>query len=162
MKLFEINYKKLVVLLLPTFLRKESIVAFLRAATAPVSTLHDEFTRNRNDNLFRLRMNGQRCHLRAVLNAKFPEAQNNIHIVEENLEGEWQYAWDEEYDPYNYLLLIAEEGTLFWNLPAIIRDKSGFTVVVPANLEDDNTTATIRSLVNNYKLLSKPYTIRYE
>lgn len=70
----EINYKRLIVLLLPTFLRQATITAFLRAMTIPIEYLYNQFLANRNSNLYRLKMNGQVCYLRRVLNDAFPEA----------------------------------------------------------------------------------------
>ena len=163
MKLFEIDYKRLIVLLLPTFLRKETTVTFLRIMTLPVVSLYNQFTTNRNANLYRLQNNGQVCYLRRLLNDAFPEANGKIQIKDGTATGNWLYAWDKDYDPYNYYLLIADSGTMFWNKDTILEGVSNFTVVVPASFAGKtNDIAKIISLVNEYKLLSKSYNIVYE
>jgi hypothetical protein len=162
MNKFEINYKRLVLLLLPTFLRKELLVAFLRAATSPVVTRYNLFLTNRSNNLYRLRMNGQVCYLRRVLYDAFPEAGGAIRIEDGVTVGWWLYAWDADYDPYSNYLPITDDGTVFCDKSTILEGVSGFTVIVPRALFNANNDAKLRSLLNNYKLLSKSYTIQYE
>jgi hypothetical protein len=161
-KIFEINYKRLVLLLLPTFLRRDVIVAFLRAMTVPVVSLYDLFVNNRKNNLYRLRMNGQVCYLRRLLNDAFPEARGAIQIENSKSLGGWLFAWDKDYDPYLKYLLIAEEGTIFLDKGAILQSVNGFIVSVPRVLHSVNNDAKLRNLLNAYKLLSKSYTIIYE
>jgi hypothetical protein len=161
-KIFEINYKRLVLLLLPTFLRRSMIVAFLHAMTAPVVTLYNSFIAARKNNLYRLRMNGQVCYLRRLLNDAFPSANGAIRIDNSKSVGGWQYAWDRDYDPYMRYLLIADEDTMFWDKSTILENVSGFLVLFPPAIYNTNNDAKLRSLLNNYKLLSKSYTIVYE
>jgi hypothetical protein len=163
--IFAINYRRLALLLLPTFLRRPALLAFLQAAVAPVERNHDWFLRNRKDNLYRLRMNGQVCYLRRVLNDAFPDAGGAIRIEDGVAAGHWLYAYDKDFDPYKKYLLIhdrSEGGTTFWDKSAILEGVSGFTVAVPRALRNANNDAKLRSLLNTYKLLSKSYTIIYE
>ena len=161
-KKFDINFKKLIELLLPTFLRRSVLRAFLNAMAAPILTLHNQFIVNRKNNIYRLKMNGQVCYLRRLLNDAFPDANNAIRIEDGSATGIWRYAWDENYNPYINYLLIEQSGTIFWDKSTILEGVSGFTVVVPAAIYNENNDAKIRSLLNEYKLLSKYYTIIYE
>lgn len=161
-RIFDIDYKRQVLLLLPTFLRKPVLWAFLRAAVAPVERNHDLFLKNRNDNLYKLRMNGQVCYLRRMLNDAFPDANGAIRIEDGNTVGHWLFAYDKDYDPYTNYLPITDEGTIFYDKSTILEGVSGFTVVVPRALFNPNNDAKLRSLLNNYKLLSKSYIINYE
>jgi hypothetical protein len=161
-KIFDINYKRAVLLLLPTFLRREVLVAFLNAMTAPAVTLYNLFAVNRKNNLYRLRMNGQVCYLRRMLNDAFVEAKGAIQIDNSKSIGRWQFAWDKDYDPYMRYLLITDEGTIFQDKSAIFQDVNGFIVSVPRALHNVNNDAKLRSLLNAYKLLGKSYTIIYE
>ena len=162
MKLFQIDYKALVTLLLPTFLRRPVMTAFLRAQVSGVQRVYNRFVKNRNDNLYRLKINGQVCYLRRALNDAFPEAGGQIRIDDGALSGLWRYAWDEDYDPYRNYLLIPDEGTLFWDKDTILEGVSGFVVYAPGSIYDINNDARMRALLNEYKLLSKNYTIVYE
>jgi hypothetical protein len=163
MKAFEVNFHRLVVLLLPTFLRKDLILAMLQAMVAPVVTLYDQFMRNRSGNLYRLKANGQVCYLRRTLNDAFPDAGGNIRIYDGEVIGEWLYAWDENYNSYNYYLPVTDEGVMLWDREAIVASKNYFNVAVPAALKNnpDNITQ-LKAIINTYKLLSKSYNIIYE
>jgi hypothetical protein len=161
-KIFEINYKRLALLLLPTFLRQDVLAAFLRAMITPNETLYNLFINNRKSNIYQLRMNGQVCYLRKVLNDAFPSANNAIQIDNSKSVGGWQYAWDRDYDPYLRYLLITDEGTVFRDKSAILQSVNGFIVSVPRALYNVNNDAKLRSLLNAYKLLGKSYTIIYE
>jgi hypothetical protein len=161
-KVFDINYKRLVLLLLPTFLRKEVLVAFLRAMTSPVEADYNLFLAHRKNNLYRLRMNGQVCYLRKVLNDAFPDAHGAIRIEDGTTVGHWLYAYDGDNNPYINYLPITDEGTVFYDKSTILEGVSGFTVVAPHAIYSVNNDARLRSLLNIYKLLGKSYTINYE
>jgi hypothetical protein len=166
MRQYQVNFRRLVALLLPTFLRRDVISAFLNAAGSAISLTYNGFMTNRNNNLYRLKMNGQVCYLRRVLNDAFPEANNEIRIEDGGRSGGWVYAWDEDFDPSNEYTLAwndgSDEATLIWDQGAILEGVSGFIVYVPSLIYNINNDAKIRSLLNNYKLLSKSYTIIYE
>jgi hypothetical protein len=164
-KIFEINYKRLALLLLPTFLRRDVLVAFLRAMTAPVVTLYNLSVINRKNNLYRLRMNGQVCYLRKVLNDAFPYADGTIRIEDEKITGRWSYAWDIDNAKGAVLLahdLSAGQVTKIWDREAIMDKVNNFVVVCPKKIHNDNNNIKIKSILNTYKLLSKSYRIIYE
>jgi hypothetical protein len=164
-KIFEINYKRTVLLLLPTFLRREAPAAFLRAMTAPSVTLHNLFSVNRKNNLYRLQMNGQVCYLRKVLNDAFPDAGRAIRIEDEHITGRWAFFWDLEnatgkvtpaYD------LNTDKATKLWDRDAIMDKVNNFVVVCPKKMQNYNNEVRLKSILNTYKLLSKSYRIVYE
>jgi len=150
MKLFDIN--RLVVLLIPTFLRKRFNFALVRAMVQPVSTVMSLFEANRQANLYNLNHNGQVCKLRAVLNDAFDVEQRRIRI-EDSERWDWTFVYQESEDKPLWLdtLLIASD--------AFTSDAgTDFTVVVPASLGEAIRPQMI-SLVNYYKLAGKRYSI---
>jgi hypothetical protein len=159
-QVFNISYRKLVVLLLPTFLRRPLLVAFLHACVAPIVTLHRLFMVNRTNNLYRLRMNAQVCYLRKALNDAFPSVNGAIQIRDADRGGKWMFAYDQDVD--HTALIIEDSGTMFYGRAAIIEQAAGFEVVVPPLLKTPNNDTKLRVLLNQYKLLSKKYTIIYE
>lgn len=213
MKLFQIDYRRLVLLLLPTFLRRFRIYAFLTAMTFGVEELHRQFTRSRDTNLLRLRRNGQVCYLRALLNDELDPVQRRITLEDASQPGEWVMIYDEN---ASYQTLIQSEpgnggnpisnsnfqsgsnsGTdsvsdrglvrgfgsvrgsgsgadsvsgfrsasvpvhILYDEGAILENTSFFTVNVPWNVKMKDSTNRLRSLLNEYKLLSKTYIINY-
>jgi hypothetical protein len=160
-QVFNINYRRLVPLLLPTFLRRPLLVAFLHAGVAPVMSLHRLFMLNRTNNLYRLRMNAQVCYLRRMLNDAFPSANGAILIRDADRNGRWLFACDQDISDRTSLN-IEDSGTTFYNRGAIIEQASGFEVVAPVAIKSPNNDTKMRVLLNQYKLLSKKYMIIYE
>ena len=158
---YTVNFKKLVVLLLPTFLRQSTIVALLQVYVGGLITVYNRFITNRTNNLYKLKITGQVCYLRKMLNDAFPAANGHISIEDGVATGTWRYAWNANYEPYHKYLLIEDSGTLFWDEHTISEGLSNFIVKVPASLNTVNNEARMRSLLNYYKLLSKSYTIVY-
>lgn len=156
MKVFQINYKRLVLLILPTFLRQPRIFAFLTAMTYAVSELHSQFIKNREGNLFRLQLNGQVCYLRKLLTEKL---DRRIKLSDGDTDGDWVFALNEE-EPYQ--LLIENDGTMVYKDNLIIKNEAYFIVSVPWLESDEDKNNRLRSFLNEYKLLSKKYIIRYE
>ncbi|MDR3133218.1 MAG: hypothetical protein LBU42_04255 [Prevotellaceae bacterium] len=148
------------VLLLPTFLRRPLLVAFLHSGVAPVMSLHRLFMLNRTSSLYRLRMSAQVCYLRRMLNDAFPSANNAIQIRDADRGGRWLFACDADVD--RTALSIEDGGTVFYDRGAIIERASGFEVVVPVALKSPHNDMRLRVLLNQYKLLSKKYEIVYE
>jgi hypothetical protein len=146
--------------LLPVFLRRKTIAALLLCLIAPIIALYNLFMSTRENNLYRLRMNGQVCYLRKVLNDSFPQVGNLIWLEDGKIFGFWRFAYERDYtDKY----LLIDENTLFYDKGAIEESQaSGFTVIVPKSLLNINNDAKIRSIINAYKLLSKSYIVQYE
>lgn len=165
MKLFKIDYKRLVLLLLPPCLRYPRIYALLLALTFGIEGLYRSFSRQREADLTRLRRNGQVCYLRALLNEELDPEQQRIRIGDASLPGEWIMAYTES--AAYQLLINTEPGTegrpvpVLYDEAAILENTSFFTVYVPWNEDMDDMTNRLRSLMNGYKLLSKTYIIQY-
>ncbi|MTK53304.1 hypothetical protein [Paludibacter sp.] len=155
-----VNFKKLVVLLLPVSLRQSTIVALLQVSVGGLITIYNRFITNRTSNLYKLKITGQVCYLRKMLNDAFPAGGGQITIEDGSAVGVWQFAWDKDYDPYRKYLLASDE-TLLWDLSAIQEGVTGFIVRVPVALKNVNNEAKMRSLLNYYKLISRSYTIIY-
>lgn len=77
---YKIDFNKLILLLLPTFLRKPKLFAYLKALISPLVSLYDIWNLNRVENIKILQYNSQKCYLRGVLNDKFDPDQRRINI----------------------------------------------------------------------------------
>lgn len=159
MNLFRIDYKRLVLLLLPTFLRRPRLFAYLRAMTFGVAELHVKFLKNRDNNLLRIKRNGQVCYLRGLLNDELDPTERRIIIADGDAEGDWLFAVDES-EPYQ--LLVDNPGLLVYSEVLIIANTAFFYVTVPWSKESENLNNRLRNYLNEYKLLSKKYIIRHE
>jgi hypothetical protein len=157
--MFEINYNRLILLLLPTFLRKPVMTAFLRAMTAPAAALHDTFLARRRDNLYRLSVTPQACYLQRALNDAFSPGQRAIRIEDAPHGGQWVFACDGTI-PDGQLIVPDHGGVTLWDEDTIMTDLHHFNVYVPAAMQ--GADAKIRAMLNLYKLVSKAYKIIYE
>lgn len=158
MKLFQIEYKRLVLLLLPTFIRKSRIFAFLCALTFGVSELHVRFLKNRDVNLLRIKRNGQVCYLRGLLNDELDPTGRRILLTDASVEGDWIFAMNEG---ESYQLLINTAGVLVYSEDFIIGNTAFFNVYVPWGKEQADLNNRLRNFLNEYKILSKKYIIQY-
>lgn len=155
MRLFEIDINRLVLLLMPTFLRQRINFAFARAMVQPVYSLMGWFEANRQANLYNLKHNGQVCYLRAMLNDAFDNELRRIRI-EDSERWDWTFIYPEETDRPLWLetVLIASD--------AFTTDEgTDFMVIVPAQLGTVIRPQMI-SLLNYYKLAGKRYSILFE
>lgn len=158
MNLYRIDYKRLVLLLLPTFLRKPRLFAFLSALTFSISELHVKFIKNRDANLSKIKRNGQVCYLRGMLNDELDPQERRIRITGADKEGDWVFAMEEEF--YNQLFVYTE-GTMVYSEDLIISNTAIFTVSVPWKEEQTDLNRRLRNFLNEYKILSKEYLIQY-
>ncbi len=77
---YKIDFDKLILLLLPTFLRKPKLFAYLKSLVSPIKTLYDVWSLTREQNLEIMKYNSQRCYLRGVLNDRFDNEFRRITI----------------------------------------------------------------------------------
>ena len=80
MSKYDVKFKRLALLLLPTFLRRPLIAAVAYASVIPVQYLYVRFIRWKQDTDYRLNNNGQVCYLRAVLNDMFDPGLRRITV----------------------------------------------------------------------------------
>ncbi|MCC8154675.1 MAG: hypothetical protein LIP01_10995, partial [Tannerellaceae bacterium] len=83
MSKYDIQIRKLVFILLPTFLRKPILVGLPYSIVTPVCEMYTRFLRFREDSNYRMTYNGQICYLKAVLNDHFDPVQRRINISDE-------------------------------------------------------------------------------
>lgn len=159
MKLYQIDYKRLVLLLLPTFLRRPRLCAYLYALTFGVSELYGKFLKNRDTNLSRIKRNGQVCYLRGMLNDELDPEERRIRIIDGDAEGSWVFTVDEE---EAYQLFIDNPGTMIYSESLIIANTAFFYVPVPWPENQTDLNNCLRNFLNEYKLLSKKYIIQHE
>lgn len=79
---YDVNFKRLALLLLPTFWRRPLFAAMAYAAVSPLQYLHTRFILWKRESDYRLEHNGQVCYLRALLNDKFDPIDRRITITE--------------------------------------------------------------------------------
>ena len=80
-KIYDIDFKKLVIWLVPAALRKPAVLALLYALTAPVIYAYNLFLINRRYNLYRLMITPAVCYVEMALNDKYDSVDRRIRII---------------------------------------------------------------------------------
>jgi len=95
-KVFQTNFLRLAVLLIPTMLRKPAMIAMMRTLITPAILLQNSFNNRREANLYDLAHTGQVCHIKAVLDDCFGfDYLNGFEIEDASNIGEWLMIYDE-------------------------------------------------------------------
>ena len=147
-----VNFKRLLLLLIPTFLRKE-VISFLSAiATACQSskTDIDIFFRDLN---YHIRVTPQTFSLEKMLNDKCDPLLRRIRIA--HPEPEPPFYFSENNDPE---MMYFGDGEYFLGISEYSYD---FAVYLPAEIESENMTNIVAALLNKYKIITKSFLIFY-
>lgn len=162
MKYFETDFKKLSALLLPTVLRKPKMIDWLQVLLAPLISLNAKFLVFRNQDLYKVRHNGQVCYLRKVLNDAFDNDLRRIQITDGNRYKPTYIYTEAEIKP-KYL------GELYLYDESVFEDTGAdFLVLLPFEIWNTHKKEIeignykfyeIEALVNYYKLSSMRYKI---
>lgn len=158
---YNVNFKKMALMLLPTFMRQQVIAFFTYAIVAPLNYLHAQFVAFRTDTNYRLTHNGQVCHLRAVLNDTFDPDARRITITDTDKTPRGMVIYLRELDLEK---LAPRRGEFI-----MIANRRGFSGVagfdflvnVPYALSRNLDIFRLKAVVSTYKLASKRFAINY-
>ena len=149
--MFEIDFKRLIALLLPGWLRRPVIFGLLRAGAVGVERVYGEFTTMRAGHIFRLTHNGQVCYLRGVLNHYFGDG---FKIGSMEQEGEWLYAVTERGEQIPVTVKELGPGVpVLYSEQTLNLAQNDFIVFVPTRAWAK--LAEIEAVVDKYKLITK-------
>lgn len=154
---YDINWKRLILWIIPEVLRKTLHVAWVVALIAPVVRLYFQFISFRNEIIYALTITPQVCYLEKALNDRFDSQQRGIYITDP----------EEKPGLPLYLKVEVKPVVLFTKAEAIAqilytKSESGkfgvdFLVNVPSNVQFDLQELT--AFLSNYKLPSKKFKV---
>lgn len=159
---YDIDMKRLAVLLLPTALRQPRMTALVQVLMAPLVRLGRELTTYREAKDYRLRHNGQTCHLRAVLNDRFDPVLRRIRITGGGQEDGTLRLYLRQTGRFTRIKPRGDEGQAH-----LYRRGFGgiggldFWVQLPTALQGTVSEAELRAVANRYRLASKHFGITY-
>ena len=157
MRIFSLNLRQLIILLLPTFLRKPCSIAWLQMLIAPVEQLQYNFNEKRKADLVILEHNGQKCYLRKILNDSFDNKLRRIRIEDMPLFNAHYIFTQGEQQP----LYLTDAAPLHLYAESELQISGvNFSVYIPQELR--RREVELRALIDIYKLASKRYIIQYE
>jgi hypothetical protein len=156
---YKIDFDKLILLLLPTFLRKPKLFGYLKALVSPLAgsneSIYERWSKMRDNNLKTLSYNSQRCYMRGVLNDRYdPDPITGRRITISNTGNKTQdYIYTEAENLPVYL------GTMFLETEF---NYAGSTVDFIVNVPQSILNTRINEIVATiefYVLAGKSYQI---
>lgn len=161
MSKYDVNIKRLGLLLLPTFLRRPLMASLLYAVLTPLGYLHTRFMLFRRDIAYRLGYNGQVCYLRAVLNDTFDPELRRITVTDTALNSGVLFVYEREADRSLLVPLRNSDRMTLINRRGF-GGASGydFVINVPLALRGSDESR-LMTMANTYKLASKRFAISY-
>ena len=158
-KIFNINFKKIAVEWLPTFIRTPFWVAFILIFIIPIEALYKEVLKARKQNLIRLKTTCQKFSMQKRLNDFFDPVERRIEIVKAVLfDGTYLYteAEDDQWRTKTQWLYI-NSLPIYLYTEAELNSEFDFIVKVPTGLNE----LQLRAEIEYYMLQSKNYRIEY-
>jgi hypothetical protein len=155
---YKIDFNRLGILLLPTFLRKQNLVAFIQTLLLPIDSLYYIWYNWRIDNIIKIEHSGQVCYLRKILNDEFDPVRRKIRLESGNLfETTYIYTVGEGKD---VLLYTENENKTIWLRTESETADSGldFIVWVPSDVYKASFFK-LHALIKFYKAGGQRYNI---
>ena len=152
---YKINFNKLVVQLMPTFLRQPRMIAFISLFSAELTKLYNAWLIKKSQDETWLQHNSQVCKLRKILNDEFDDIERRIKITDGQLyDRQYIYTLGEKKPKYL--------GKIFIRQNTDYADTGiDFFVVVPVEINNEQNKYKLEAWVNRYRLASKRYKIIY-
>lgn len=155
---YKINFDKLIIQLLPTFLRKPRMITFLSLFSSELTNLHNVWLLKKTQDETWLNYNSQVYKLRKILNDEFDDLERRIKITDGQL-YERQYI----HTLIEYTLSKKEPiklGTIYIRQASDYADTGiDFFVIVPTDINNEQNKYKLEAFINRYKLASKRYKI---
>ncbi|HIT81833.1 MAG TPA: hypothetical protein IAD09_06305 [Candidatus Caccoplasma merdavium] len=159
---YDVNFRRLALLLLPTFWRRPLFGAFAFALVTPVSHLHVRFMQYRQRTGYRLRHNGQVCYLRAVLNDEFDPELRRITISDSDKTDFGTVVYRRvARRPLKLPLRADSAGVKIYRRGFTGAGAVDFIVGIPAALRGNIDESRLSGVVDTYRLASMRYAVLY-
>ncbi|WP_394749471.1 hypothetical protein [Spongiimicrobium salis] len=161
--IYNINFDRLIVLLLPMRKRKPRIINLLMCLASPIKEIHSRFVGYRETAIYRVSHTAQVFSMENVINDAFDRTQRRIYI----LDGEYVYPvyfYDRAINrPVRFSDRASAAPIRFNDRSSLEKIEVDFSVVLPSSLRlDEAETTRLRALIDFYRLPDKTYTIAYE
>ncbi|WP_312357277.1 hypothetical protein [Sphingobacterium multivorum] len=157
-KVYDVDLKKLVVMLLPSFMRTEKLIAFIWCLIVGIRTVHFKLLALWYDTDKEMEVTPQVFSLRKLLNDYFDSVNRSIRIEDTALSDRTYIFTEGENQP----LYLDDDEQVFIYTDAELAAAKGFVVIVPESLNNTAETARLKAMLNKYKLAGTKYIIRYE
>jgi hypothetical protein len=149
-----VNFKRLLFLLIPTFLRKGIIKSFLKAISEALKECKNDIDKYFAELDYHLRITPQTFCLEKMLNDKCDPILRRIYITLPEPQSKFYFSLNGEPE----MRYFSEDTYFMFKNSGYAYD---FCVFLPSDIESEETTNKVTALLNKYKLLSKTFKIQY-
>lgn len=153
---FNIDFDRLVSLVIPPMFRQITGLLWLRSLISPLKIVYSQFNACRSANLYNLDHNSQVCRMRKMLNDAFDPELRRVSIGEGN-QFDRQYIYTHVEEQPKYL------GVMYLRQRSDYADTGvDFRVIIPDGFDLPAVVFQMRAAIDFYKLASKRYKIQYD
>jgi hypothetical protein len=156
--IYAIDYLKLVLWLLPDYLRQANMVAWLNVATSPVLNIYKQFLQFRKNKLYELSITPQVCRMEALLNDRYDFTQRRIFIDDAKEFPPVYLFKDAELKPVDLFKHSEAQSKFLFTDGESATITDDFIVYVPVTISFD--MVEMISLVNKFKLPGMKFKIQ--
>lgn len=153
--IYNINWYRLVKMLVLPAVNKPTLLAFINSALAPIRTNYDKFLDFKADAEYRVQHNGQICYLQKMLNDKFDNSLRRIRVQNVKPKERLYFYYEEDNAPVFFYNEV-DYPVFFYNTQDYYNEFD-FEVLVPEALASQINLMEIE--INYYKIYSKNYQI---
>jgi hypothetical protein len=162
MRYYDIDLKKHVAQVLPSFMRHVGLLTLLWSAVASITVFYRKFTTYRIAATYRLNHNGQVCYLRGMLNDNFDNTQRRITVEDAGTVIEpSRIFWRSEDKAKRIYLRSAYKEWIINRRGFGATGAYDFVIKIPSGLSLSTDLTRLKALANSYKLVSKRYSILF-
>ncbi|WP_187477856.1 hypothetical protein [Amniculibacterium sp. G2-70] len=156
-EVFNINFKKLAILWLPTFLRKSLLMNFVAVLVAPLESLYIIFLRVRKKNLIQVKTTCQKFSIQKRLNDEFDPLERRIKIVPAVIyNGTYLYTESEDDTQHTKTKWLHTANPIYLRTESELYSEFDFIVEIPNTGINEYR---LKGEIEYYMLQSKNYKI---
>lgn len=153
--MFQVNFYKLIVRLLPEWLRFNAILILLKGWIWPLIQIYEQFLLFRDSKLYRLKHNSQVCYYQKALNDRFDSIQRRIQIIDFGGQDRI-YFWSDAAKQDVYF-----DTHYFWPDSAYLDSGVDYTILLPVDVAVTNSDYQhLIALINEYRFVGKSFNIQ--
>lgn len=146
---------------IPSLMRKEPVISFVRALLTSISAPYSVFVTYKAEMLKKVRYNGQQIILENLLNDVFDNTARGIVIITAtDIEEPVYIATPAETAPV-FIATPAETAPVYIGLPDEYGYTFDFLVLVPTSLLTSEQETQLKSITNYYKIAGKTPRFQY-
>ncbi|OJJ18040.1 hypothetical protein BKI52_29760 [marine bacterium AO1-C] len=167
-KYYHIDFDRLVEILLPGFLRKPKLTAFMKVCVVPVKTLYQQFQTFSQQQEYEAGITAQAGLIEKALNDAFDPVSRRFQIVHELLnDGPVMFLDADNQVGQNPIIYLDADAQSNAGMVMHLDSESSelpagkdFRVYAPQNIKEQHEEA-IHSMVRKYKFASKTFDVKF-